>query len=1374
MTLILDHFDTKLRVRRDDLKPEQIQGSMAEYLFPDVKFSLGIVYEEGMFPSDLRPFEGMSAEFSSGDRVYFASVPVGEQLFPTKSHRAAYGSLPFTPVEVSEHTVRMLVVDDVTGENGGVLPTDVARSLVGDSHGKVLNADMQLEITGTDDTPFQFRFGIKPQEGNNVYRIGKGTFAPFDASGINELQGYDLIVAASSFKGRSGDEAISPGEHNLTVGIGLKTLAYRSLQRVDPQISNHYYEGVKADFLPILEKKAKDLATARSDPRKLALLYIKDQEERLVLNNVDPGSIKLESENIEFTIGSLGKEQVSNSDDEESAEDKEKDEGSLPSKNEILLYKILKADLAGHCQLLEHEKIRHGLAEYTKRKDLEIATGRAIKFDSALALPSLALKPGEVCVPWQKDGENIILYRSPVVNSNGVLVVKNKHIPELMWLKGSIHVNPETNDEIRAAALAMLKQKIEDNNRLFGLEKKLSSVIKREVGEDLTNQAVRVANAILNSVKNAILEQPSIDFKQIKLILNDSIREEVASDGGQEISDWHLSNISNAVLEDVQSIVKSCQMDFDGDRAAVALASKYPTLAKDIIEHNRPENRYPDIEKRRKNIYSQEMSFEEIALEVRENKVGLIANQIQKTLTLMWDVELKLESERAEFLEKMAAVAKDLLSKEELGELFLPLSYILKLDQVANYQEIKEECETAGFTSSSVDEFLGILKSVLFDVISDLDDELQVAVDGFKSSDRPNLEVLDYCNELTNYQDVLWLKERKAPDIYVERPLPSNTRSPVDLMIAQANDYFEQSKLQSRPTIQFRTLFPANTFTTEQKTQAEAIRDTYNAYVGKAIEIKDKLRNKQELGPSMVITSPHSGKQLLVTNLLYYDRKTGDSPVWQALQLDIKIVPNKLKNNPRTPHEYIAAVVKDKNGQEIFKPIGTITAVGVPKEGQMSWQPATVGSLKANATLTGGQVELHSGVTKQTEKAAWAELAQYVESVRANIPPEQHLAIASALWDISHTPYSNNNAKARASRAEELAESDVASESAMLHKRASAGFIFAERVVHQLRQLQFTTLTAVKTAEPSNEHLGRTWVGESVPIEVVLPTDPNHPFIGHRVLTVEGKALGIYGQDSPQLPIGTKATGIITSSPGSSVIATTAGGKQLKIERVKNNEWADKVWQGEQRDITIAIKHIPGNRGGYDIALAVVEGKVVGQFDRRSNEILRAGNKFVSGTVIPGVKLERPSPNTAVVIQVDPTTVVYPETWTKDGRGRTAFEVSPEIVEPIEEWERELIEESMWVLNEKSANPEIPFQLAYVADNQFAAVYSRDKETLSLVRSSDILDRKNIVYQARKGEAATVLPDESVRTQLLRWVSSMRDKRLSASRSFTAAQREHE
>lgn len=1126
MTIELEHFDTKLR-RNLDIS-EKVENSLAEYLFPETEFAIGAIYKDSTNPNDLREYNGKTLQFSSGERMYFATEEVRDLVYPNKSDGAAYGSLVFTPCRsFSEQSVRILVVDDATGENGGIMPPDQAKKLVGDCYGKI-SRDLAVELTGKSHTPFQFRMGIKPQAENDVHRIAKGTFAPANLDNLGEpfirsgrtqsgelitKTGYDLVVATSSFKGRKGKDTIQPGEYYLTVGIGVKSLAEYGEHSLGTQILVNYPKGVEADILPELKKQAEKLTAIQSNPRAIARYYVEKYEKRQAIARANQGAGKLQAEYLGNSdeVFSLINVAFGEGEPEADLGDSE-DEAYAPTQRDQLLYRLLKADLSGHSQLLEHPKITDELNKFVRKEWVDIATGRGIKFQSGLAQPSLDLAVDEICVPQFPEGKEIIVTRSPLVNSNGVIVLTNKHLKATRGEQGTIHINPET-------AAAYL------------------------------------------------------------------------------------------------------QADFDGDRLAFQQADKYPTLAREVKEHNARENRYPDIVKRDKVAYTAD-TFAEIALSACENKIGIIANQIQKAVALQWETQLIPQQEKLSYLKSLGASYKRLLQDDANPKKDLHLTEHFR-------EKIKAVSDLPlDLTDAQIEEKLKAVKQILFDVVSELGNELQVAVDGPKSAARPKEDVLQYCTAISNIREVGWLQDKKNPQVYLVRPMNSTNHSPIDLMVRQTNQLHAVSQLEARSTHQFRPLFNLS-FSAEQSARAKAIKDTYNQYVRRAKELEE--RAKTEIGPALIATSAKSGKPIEITNLLKYDHPD----VWGATQLTIKLVDNE-KNSDKIPHSLLAMAqvkgIQDASGNPVWARLGTVS-VGSVKEH----------NLQAGLTLHSAQVQLIPGVDKSQVKAIFKEANQYLQQINAQTPEEQKGAMASALWHICHTKNEKNFDN---------------------FKKASVAFsTYPEQVVTQLESLQFTELSLVGLHHPTNEHLGHNWNGEKVAVEVVLETRADHPNYGKRVIAVEGKQLGPFQQESPQLPIGTKAEASIISPPGTSVTATTPKGNTIKITQLKNYDWADRTWSGESAILNIGFKDNP-NPHKASIPVALVEGKVLGVIDAESAEKLRG-----HGILQPGAGLIASlssAPATTAYLKVDPESVTYPETWTRDRQNRLLPEVLSEKVALVE------------------------------------------------------------------------------------------------------------
>ncbi len=757
MVLRLNHFDTK--TKQDTGIQEKLENTLAEYLFPGVEFSIGTAYPEATVPEDLQEHNGMNLQFSATKRMFFASdSTILSQLYPNPSDGAAY-PLPFTPCRSfhSLENVRILVVDDVTGENGGAIATSDAKKMVGDCKG-LIDHDFVFS-NNIQPRAFQFRIGVKPQLYCPVMRIAKGTLAParldkiFQSSfrissntndgTIRSKFGYDMVLATSSFKGRKGEDAIKPGEYTLSLGLGVKSLALYREHSLGTQILVNYPQAVKEEILPIIKQQAEKLALVQKDLLKLAQRYIESYERRKTL--LAKGSefgCNLKEDVEQFSIFDNFDSIDDNLENQDGVE-----QFPTQQKKELLLYSLLKADLSNFNQIMEHPKIIAELQNFIRKEWVEIATGRSIKFTSGLAQPSLDLQQNEICIPYLKEGEEIIVTRSPLINSNGVITLKNKHLPKMS--PGCVYINPKT-------------------------------------------------------------------------------------------------------------AMDNMQCDFDGDLLAFAPSKEFPILAAEVKDKNLSNNRYPDIVKKAKVPY--QGTFTEIAVSAMENKIGIIASEIQKNIALQCEVCAMPQAEKSDYIMRVSAHFNYVLKRYEQSKLQIPNQIVQQIYPIASLLNKNLEY-------SQVETKLHSVKKLLKGCVAELGNELQVATDGCKSALRPDDSIIKYCQAITGYKEVEWLADKKNKEAFVNRGMRTNGYSPIDLMIVQTNQIFEQSQLTARPIEQFRKLYP-QIESAAFKEHAQQIKNTYSSLVRNRIELEEK--QKKQSGPYLTITSPNSGKQLEVTNLIKF------------------------------------------------------------------------------------------------------------------------------------------------------------------------------------------------------------------------------------------------------------------------------------------------------------------------------------------------------------------------------------------------------------------------------------------------------------------------------------------------------------------------
>ncbi|PLZ43406.1 hypothetical protein CBP26_05285, partial [Fischerella thermalis WC538] len=152
------------------------------------------------------------------------------------------------------------------------------------------------------------------------------------------------------------------------------------------------------------------------------------------------------------------------------------------------IYKLIKADLQGEGQLLETEKVQRELVRFVQNEWKEIAIGKTLTFERAMVIPSKDLRNEEISVPHYQDGEEVLNFRSPFLNSNGLCVSTNKIVEDILGpdgqpLAGAIAVSDETSDRIYNRLNEQIKSILPEaqgkNIQLEGIENYLDQSISK-------------------------------------------------------------------------------------------------------------------------------------------------------------------------------------------------------------------------------------------------------------------------------------------------------------------------------------------------------------------------------------------------------------------------------------------------------------------------------------------------------------------------------------------------------------------------------------------------------------------------------------------------------------------------------------------------------------------------------------------------------------------------------------------------------------------------------------------------------------------------------------------------------------------------------
>ncbi|OYD90427.1 hypothetical protein CDG77_17270 [Nostoc sp. 'Peltigera membranacea cyanobiont' 213] len=491
MTLEFKHFDPRLNqwIYTDDNKTnsqsiltEKLNNTLLEFYFPDKEFSFGHSDEYSTAEELKNHPDGQILLLSSKTRLLYGDkecLEVIPKICPDSKDRGAYGSIFLGACKNAIHEkLNILVVDDSTekaGENGGILSNDLAYKLVGDCYGQI-STQLYDKVTLRESQPdksyrvIQHRFGWVDGVGEDTtkYRFGKGTLRPYRLDEIkyadpNNKPKIDIILPVSSFKGTDKDRPkgptkpqIQPGLYQQNIWLAEKGQSQQGQMSIS-QLLASFPQGIK-DFAESLEVQAQRLASIQDDPRNVAAYYCERYEKRkesLSQNKLKTSDII----NQETDVKNLG-----TNDDLDA--DQELDDES--AKDDLFMYKLIKADLLGHQQLLETEKVKQELSRFVQSEWRDIAVGKTLTFDRGMIIPSKELKNGEICVPWLKLGEKVLNFRSPFLNSNGLCVSTNKHVedsvaPDGKSLQGIIVVNDEDHKRILARIEALETQGIEHN-----------------------------------------------------------------------------------------------------------------------------------------------------------------------------------------------------------------------------------------------------------------------------------------------------------------------------------------------------------------------------------------------------------------------------------------------------------------------------------------------------------------------------------------------------------------------------------------------------------------------------------------------------------------------------------------------------------------------------------------------------------------------------------------------------------------------------------------------------------------------------------------------------------------------------------------------
>ena len=352
------------------------------------------------------------------DLIYGSEAAAAElkKVLPIDYLAGAYasvfkgGCVPMNPTRF----LKVAVIDFSNNYDSGNanIPTEISRQLVHDSCGAI--DTKLLKDLASRQNAIQFRLGLKGE----YPTFAKGMLNPLDFEQLfPNGNAPDLILSSDSFKGNK----VAPGlyeYHPAELFLGIKNDAQRTSASISELIN--IYPQAAADVLPIVHAQAQILAA----------------------NSQDVVTIAAQALNDYYLDG------MQDDPSDEKANSNTQDEFKTPKLIEMALK-------SGRYNLLDSKQVQDWLEDRINAswKNLSYGDIPQLNSNNATVLPAYDLKYGEVAVPWLADGEELIFYRSPIVNRNGIVTVKNnlsvwQGLKELGADSNVMYVNVQTLDRI--------------------------------------------------------------------------------------------------------------------------------------------------------------------------------------------------------------------------------------------------------------------------------------------------------------------------------------------------------------------------------------------------------------------------------------------------------------------------------------------------------------------------------------------------------------------------------------------------------------------------------------------------------------------------------------------------------------------------------------------------------------------------------------------------------------------------------------------------------------------------------------------------------------------------------------------------------------
>jgi hypothetical protein len=1232
--LKLKHFDTDLNqwvnsfdrfANNHTVLTEELNNSMLEAIFPSAPedtFSIGYIHEWTSVENLTRHPDNCEMLFSSGNRCFYGPTEYKtklDQILPDEKDKGAYGSLlSGSCLDTFNTTVKLLIVEDNLesercGENGGLLPKNVAISLVGDCHGKISPQLLEKLIILNDELLSQtvagepdeiIRHAVQhrlffPNCDSNA-RIAKGTVTakilePLFEPNCTNIP--DLILPVSSFKG--GWNKPTPGLYKIDMWVGAKSISQTTL-------SSTAEVGLELDSKEILREYALKLNEIAGDPRKVAELFCKTWEEKATAR------------------GEISQNDQQENTQQQNTEQDNINHKSTPQENtlnsqllsENLFYKLLKSDLqGGHYQLLECKYIQKQLERFLQSQRREIATGGAIKWNrSSIIIPSKDLNDDQVCTAIGRESELIMSFRSPLLYEDAIALQNNTFTPDILDPKGRAFIGVSVVSDEPYHKYAARKATEYTAIQGIDISEDMRKKTDLQIGETQQERAARLFSQAW--AKREISQLQSKPSKKAHPENKPSKKElQTIQDRQDALQDLLLQSLP------LETYSKLAGEDYDGDSKCFAKASDWPYTALHLIEAQTPQNAHPPTIKLPKVSFDvpgqPKKTLPEIAL-FMANKWTELANSAVKCAA-------SVESEVVAVQNTFSAQQKENYIRNVSNNFKQKLNnnYTAKPEKVIPRQLMSTIREIANIHNSSADPTMASLISIdanqierdLVDCKLCCEDKLlfripplqvetgletyrkflrlqvtpqlllqnQIAVDSKKSATPADeIAIAQYrnmCHRNPNY-----LQDKKLPDIYLEgKVIEPNGYSLKEAIIQSLNPLLQASELEARPFYQFRNLFPESEpgdkyyYTPKQYNTCRERKVAFDSLFNSAVAAK--LRLQTEKSPYLTAQT-ETGITIEITNvaLSKYPERFKNRSSLEILLVTNENYGSSTSNSHKT---CVLAKTKDSEGSDKWVKLGTLSEssrklldIPVKIEGTKYFR---LQNIKAVQALTETDCNL---IFKEA-----AEIADSFQS-ECNLKGETD-AMAAATWHLCCAPELNHDSR-----------------------KKTQNFVFAtwsSQIADRLNELQFKELT-IGELNSANIKINNCIENAEIRIDVTQTENgENYPTQGKRTLQImkDGKYItaGTISENSAQLPVGTTARAkLIPAIAKTAELHVTGLDDPIKVGKVAECEFGGESSLLNQ-EYTITIQAL--NKSKY---LLETSGKVIGELDEISIESLRKLN----------------------------------------------------------------------------------------------------------------------------------------------------------------------